>query len=92
MIYNLIKGEVNYKYAIQQFDLAIKYNNDFHEAYYEKGISQMQLGNYADAIDSFNKCKQIDKEETEKCNDKIKECKEAINKLVENENNKDNIK
>ena len=80
LIYNLLKTEENYNAAIQQFDLAIKYKADFSLAYYEKGISQMGLGNYALAIDSFNKCKEIDKEETEKCDEKIYECNEFVNK------------
>ena len=87
LVYNLLKGESNYKYAIQQFDLAIKYKSDFSLAYYDKGISQMELGDYANAISSFNKCKEIDKEEEEKCNEKINECKEAINKQIQDEGN-----
>ena len=47
----------------------------------------MGLKSYALAIESFNKSKEINKEETEQCDEKIKECTEFIQKLVKDENN-----
>ena len=66
--------------------MAIKYKPDFSAAYYEKGIAQMELGNYPEAIDSFTKCKEFDKDQTDNCNEKINQCNDAVNNLVKNEN------
>ncbi|WP_080946402.1 tetratricopeptide repeat protein [Orientia tsutsugamushi] len=43
-----------YQEAIENFDLAIKYQPDFSEAYYNKGIALNELGRHQEAIESCN--------------------------------------
>ena len=69
--------------AIKNFDYTIKYNKNFSQAYFEKGCCQIELGNFANAVDSFNKCKELSPEDAERCDEKINICNDEINKLVE---------
>ena len=92
MAYNTLKGEDNAKKAIELLDLAIKYQDDYYDAYFNKGCILMNLGNYGEAIQTFNKCKELKGDENdEECEQKIKECAMGINKGDENQQNKQNI-
>ena len=85
LIYRLLKGEDNLLLAIKNFDWTIKYNKNFSQAYYEKGLCQLELKNYANAVDSFNKCKELSPEDAERCDSKIDICNNEINKIIANE-------
>lgn len=43
-----------YQEAIKNFDLAIKYDPNFAEAYNNKGVSYKKLGKYREAIENFD--------------------------------------
>ena len=80
MAYNTLAGEDNAKKAVELLDMAIKYKDDYFEAYFNKGCILMRLGEYIDAIQIFNKCKELKPEEaTDECEAKIKECGNLIN-------------
>ena len=83
MAYKTLKGEDNAKKALELFDLAIKYQKDYYNAYFNKGEVLIVLGKYFDAITCFNKCKSIkgkdDIDSIKECEHKIKECERKIN-------------
>ena len=80
MAYNTLKGEENSRKAIELLDMAIKYQDDYYDAYYNKGCILMNLGEYGEAIQMFNKCKELKADENiDECEQKIKECGLMIN-------------
>lgn len=83
LIYKLLKGEDNLYQVVKNFDQTIKYDKNFSQAYYEKRYCQLELGNFTNAVESFNKCKQLSFEDSEKCESKINIRNNEINKLVE---------
>ncbi|MFM6453747.1 MAG: tetratricopeptide repeat protein [Planktothrix sp.] len=44
-----------YKYAVTSFSNALGLDNDFSEAYAQRGFAYFNLGNFEDALDNFNK-------------------------------------
>ena len=79
LAYKTLKGEDNLNKALEMFNLAIKYQDDYYNAYFNKGCILIELDEYVEAINAFNKCKQL-KEEDEEC---IQECDNKINECVE---------
>ena len=45
--------------AIVEFDLAIKYKPNYFEAYFNKGISLVNLSKHNEALESYEKCLEI---------------------------------
>ncbi len=43
-----------YEIAIQYFDSAIVYNQEYMDAYAYRGISKLEIGHYMDAIEDFD--------------------------------------
>ena len=78
-------GQNNNVSAIEELTLAIEYQSDFAEAYFTRGTTMMELQDYEGAIDSFNKCKNINSSNANKCNEKIQECTDIIEKNLRNE-------
>ena len=82
--YRTLKGEDNSRKALEMFELAIKYQNDYFSAYFNKGCILIELGEDIEAIHVFNKCKELlpedDTESLEECEEKIQECKVKLNK------------
>ena len=77
MAYSTLKGDENLKIAINLLDLAIKYQEDYYDAHFNKGCILMDLGEYSEAIEVFNKCKELkgeDEEGINECEEKIREC------------------
>ena len=87
LVYKLLKGEQNILLALKNFDWTIKFNPKFSQAYYEKGLCQIELKNFANAVETFNKCKELSPQDTEKCDAKIELCNDEINKMVVEEEN-----
>ena len=62
---------------MELFDLAIKYQKDYYNAYFNKGCMLIELGEYIEAIKIFGKCKELkgdEKGSLRECNRKIREC------------------
>ena len=74
--------------GMDYFELAIRYKPDYSETYFQKGILEMKMGLYGDAIQSFLKCKELRKKNDAECEKKIKECTMAVNNILNEQYNK----
>ena len=86
--YRTLKGEDNSRKALEMFELAIKYQNDYLSAYFNKGCILIELGEDIEAIHVFNKCKELEQEINlgKKKNEEIKKFynQELLEKNMEN--------
>ena len=60
------------------FKSAIKYKNDYYDAYYNLGCVYMELGYYKKAIDLFESMKEGNNINEKEINDRINECKNLL--------------
>ena len=88
LVYNILNGEENARKAIELLDLAIECNDRYYDAYFNKGCILKKLGEYEEAMENFNKCREIKgsqyDEESEK---RIKECALVLKNNVTNQKN-----
>ena len=82
------KNEKEYlEKAMKFFNLAIKYNPSYSKSYFHKGLTEMKLILFGDAIQSFLKCKELRNNIDELCDKKIKECTLEVNKFLNKQYN-----
>ena len=60
------------------FKSAIKYKDDYYDAYYNLGCVYMELGYYKKAIDLFENMKEGNNINEKEINDRINECKNLL--------------
>ena len=88
LIYGKKKSREDLEKGIEFFNLSIKFNPNFSKSYFQRGLLEMKLILYGDAVQSFLKCKQLRNNKDEQCDLKIKECTMAVNEILNEQYNK----